>query len=92
MSYPPNIERSFRSETKLMEDMVADAEERALLEHFKQQKLNQISNALRGLVVDTDVVVQVLATLSCEAHKSGLLHGADLDALDEAASFIGGTP
>lgn len=92
MSYPPNIERSFRSETKLMEDMVADAEERALLEHFKQQKLNQIGNALRGLVVDTDVVVQVLATLSCEAHKSGLLHGADLDALDEAASFIGGTP
>ena len=42
MSYPPNIERRFRSETKLMEDMVADAEERALLEHFKQQKLNQI--------------------------------------------------
>lgn len=92
MSYPPNIERRDTSETKLMEDMVADAEERALLEHFKQQKLNQIRNAIRGLVVDTDVVVQVLATLSCEAHKSGLLHGADLDALDEAASFIGGTP
>lgn len=92
MSYPPNIERRYTSETKLMEDMVSDAEERALLEHFKQNKLNQISNALRGLVVDTDVVVQVLATLSCEAHKSGLLHGADLDALDEAAGFIGGTP
>lgn len=92
MSYPPNIERRFRSETKLMEDMVSDAEESAILEHFKQDKLNQIRNALRGLVVDTDVVVQVLATLSCEAHKSGLLHGADLDALDEAAGFIGGTP
>lgn len=90
--YSQQIERSHRSETKLMEDMVADAEEQALLMHFKQQKLNQITAALRGLVVDTEVVTAVLATLSCEARKAGLMHCTDLEALDQCAGYIGGTP
>ncbi len=92
MSYPPNIERRDSFSDSVAKEVEQVMRDRELADQNYADNINRITTTLQRMTVDTDVVVQVLATLSCEAHKSGLLHGADLDALDEAASFIGDTP
>lgn len=74
-------------------DEVERAEADIRAERAEQSdKLSSIAVTLQGMCVDTDVVIDVLRALADEARKSRMVHSNDLDALDEAASFIGGTP
>lgn len=92
MSYSPNIERRDSSMAQLADDMDAYNEERQQREDAKRDDLNRADAFVKSLRVDAEMAVAVLQALHFAAERDGELCDAELQVIDEAYGFIGGTP
>lgn len=92
MSAYPNVERRDTYMSQLADEMDAYAEEQQKLADLRADEINRVHAFIKSLRIDHEMAAAVLEALSFAAMRDKVLCDAELQVIDEAYGFIGGTP